>query len=85
MRVGQFTETLLPVVDGVGRVVSNYAQAMGQLCDACYVIAPQQVSLYKGGLPYEIVDYRGMPLLVSPQYNAGMPFLDTHYCTALPT
>ena len=79
MRVGQFTETILPVVDGVGRVVSNYAQAMGQLCDACYVIAPQQVSLYKGGLPYEIVDYRGMPLPVSPQYNAGMPFLDTHY------
>lgn len=79
MKVGQFTDTLLPVVDGVGRVVSNYAQAMGQLCDACYVIAPQQVNLYRGGLPYEIVDFRGMPLPVSPQYNAGMPILDIHY------
>jgi len=79
VKVGQFTDTLLPVVDGVGRVVSNYAQAMGQLCDACYVIAPQQVNLYRGGLPYEIVDFRGMPLPVSPQYNAGMPILDIHY------
>ena len=29
MRVGRFTETLLHIVDGVGQVVSNYAQAMG--------------------------------------------------------
>jgi glycosyltransferase involved in cell wall biosynthesis len=79
MRVGQFTETLLPVVDGVGRVVSNYAQAMGQMCETCYVIVPQQVNLYKGGLPYEIIDFGGMPLPISPQYNVGMPILDTHY------
>ena len=34
MRIGQFTDTFLQVVDGVGRVVSSYAHAMGQLCDA---------------------------------------------------
>jgi glycosyltransferase involved in cell wall biosynthesis len=79
MRIGQFTDTFLPVVDGVGRVVSNYAQAMGRLCDACYVITPQQANLYKRGLPYEIVDFGGMPLPKSPQYNAGMPILDVHY------
>jgi glycosyltransferase involved in cell wall biosynthesis len=77
--VGQFTDTLLPVVDGVGRVVSNYAQAMGQLCDACYVITPQQTGLYRGGLPYEIIDFGGRPLPASPQYNIGMPVLDSHY------
>lgn len=79
MIVGQFTDTFLPVVDGVGRVVSNYAHAMGKLCDACYVITPQQENLYKGGLPYEIVDFGGMPLPMSPQYRAGMPILDAHY------
>jgi hypothetical protein len=30
-------------------------------------------------LPYEIVDFGGMPLPKSPQYNAGMPILDVHY------
>ena len=40
MKVGQFSDTFLPVVDGVGRVVSHYAYLMGELCEACYVIAP---------------------------------------------
>ena len=79
MKIGQFTDTFLPVVDGVGRVVSSYAHAMGQLCDACYVITPQQADLYRGALPYEIVDFSGMPLPMSPQYRAGMPILDVHY------
>lgn len=80
MQVGLFTDTFLPVVDGVGRVVSNYAHAMGKLCDACYVIAPQQVAnFYKGGLTYEIVDFGGMPLPFSPQYKVGVPILDAHY------
>jgi len=77
--VGQFTDTFLPVVDGVGRVVSNYAQTMGHLCEACYVIAPQQLNLYKGGLCYDIVDFAGLPLSISPQYEIGIPVLDAHY------
>ena len=79
MKVAQFTDTFLPVVDGVGRVVSNYAQAMGQLCDACYVITPQEVNLYRVGLPYEVVDFGAKPLPALSQYNLGIPFLDIHY------
>ena len=79
MRIGQFTDTFLPVVDGVGWVVSSYAHAMGQLCDVCYVITPRQADLYRGNLPYEIVDFSGMPLPMSLQYRAGMPILDAHY------
>lgn len=79
LKVGLFTDTLLPVVDGVGRVVSSYAKEMGLMCEACYVIVPQQANLYKGDLPYEIVDFGGMPLPKSPQYRAGMPIFDAHY------
>lgn len=83
MKIGQFTDTLLPVVDGVGRVVSNYAQAMGRLCEACYVIAPQQKNLYQGSLPYEIVDFSGIPLPKLQQYRAGLPALDAHYLSRI--
>lgn len=41
MKIGQFSDSFLPVVDGVGRVVSNYARVMGDQCESCYVIAPQ--------------------------------------------
>ena len=79
MKIGQFTDSFLPIVDGVGRVVSNYAALLGQRGHETYVITPMQKSGYRGTLPYEIVDFDGMPLPSSPQYRAGMPILDMHY------
>ncbi|NLK89188.1 MAG: glycosyltransferase family 4 protein [Clostridiaceae bacterium] len=79
MRIGQFSDTFLPVVDGVGRVVSNYAKYLGQRCEACYVITPLQSGLYRGGLPYDIIDFCGFPLPRARQYHAGVPSIDIHY------
>lgn len=79
MNVGQFTDTFLPVVDGVGRVVSYYAEIMGKLCDACYVIAPQQKELDLGNSPYQLVEYKGITLSKLPQYRVGLPILDARY------
>lgn len=76
MRVAQFTDTFLPVVDGVGRVVSHYAQTMGDLCEACYVIAPRQEGFELQSAPYELIDYRSIRLPKMPQYRAGLPGLD---------
>lgn len=79
MKVRQFSDTFLPVVDGVGRVVSNYAYLMGELCDACYVIAPRQANVAPEGFSFEIVDYRSFPVPRNPQYRAGIPALDLSY------
>lgn len=79
MKDGQFSDTFLPVVDGVGRVVSHYAYLMGELCEACYVIAPRQVNLVREGFSFEIVDYRSFPVPRNPQYRAGIPALDLSY------
>jgi 1,2-diacylglycerol 3-alpha-glucosyltransferase len=79
VKVGQFSDTFLPVVDGVGRVVSHYAYLMGELCEACYVIAPRQVNLVREGFSFEIVDYRSFPVPRNPQYRAGIPALDLSY------
>ncbi len=79
MKIGQFSDTFLPVVDGVGRVVSNYAKYLAQRCEACYVITPLQSGLYKGGLPYDIIDFCGFPVPRARQYHAGLPSIDIHY------
>lgn len=79
MRIGQFTDSFLPVVDGVGRVVYHYAAHLGERGHESYVIAPMQDTGYRGGYPFEIVDFEGMPLPNTPQYRTGMPILDSHY------
>lgn len=79
MRLAMCSDSFLPVVDGVGRVVYQYADALGKAGHEVYVICPQTDMGYRGGFPFEVVDYAGMPMPGSPQYRAGMPILDTHY------
>lgn len=79
MRIGQFTDTFYPIVDGVGRVVFNYATHLPRLGHECYVIAPMMDTGYRGGFPFELVDFTGTSLPGSPQYKAGVAILDRHY------
>ena len=79
MKVGQFTDTFLPVVDGVGRVVSHYARQMGELCEACYVITPQQNNLDPENPVYNVVEYNGIAVPKMHQYRIGLPALDPRY------
>ena len=69
----------LPVVDGVGRVVSHYAQGLGERCEACYVITPGHgdVELQNGS--YKVLGYRSVPLPRLQQYRLGFPMLDAGY------
>ncbi len=79
MRIGQFTDTFYPIVDGVGRVVFNYATHLPHLEHACYVIAPMVNTGYRGGFPFDLVDFTGTSVPGSPQYKAGVAILDRHY------
>ncbi|HWQ58811.1 MAG TPA: glycosyltransferase [Clostridia bacterium] len=79
MRIGQFTDSFYPIVDGVGRVVYNYARVLPAMGDECYVVAPMTDTGYRGGYPFELIDYTGMPVPGSPQYKAGLAILDRHY------
>lgn len=78
MRIVQFSDSFLPIMDGVGNVVYQYAQNLGQKGHECYVVAPQTDTGYRGGFPFEIVDYIGVPLLRMKSYTVGMPALDAH-------
>jgi glycosyltransferase involved in cell wall biosynthesis len=79
MRIGQFSDTFLPIVDGVGRVTYNYATALAKRGEECYVIAPMADGGYRGGYPFELVDFISMELPRQRQYSTGIPQFDTHY------
>ncbi|MBR1560051.1 MAG: glycosyltransferase [Clostridia bacterium] len=78
MRIIQFSDTFLPVMDGVGNVVLQYARNMGEQGHEVYVVCPQADTGYRGNYPFEVVDYLGVPLLTLKSYKVGTPLLDVH-------
>lgn len=79
MRIAHFTDTFLPIVDGVGRVVYNSAVTLCKKNQECYVIAPLQSTGYRGGYPFELIEYVGHSVPAMKQYKQGVPALDKHY------
>ncbi len=78
MKIALCSDSFLPVVDGVGRVVYEYASRLPETDNECYVITPISNSGYRGKEPFEILDY----LSISPQtarYKSGIPITDPHY------
>ncbi|MBR5930882.1 MAG: glycosyltransferase [Lachnospiraceae bacterium] len=78
MKIIQFTDSFIPVTDGVGSVVYQYALDMAKKGHEVYVVAPQTDTGYRGGLPFELVDYVGFNLAKLKSYKAGFPALDPH-------
>ena len=78
MTIGQFSDSFLPIVDGVGRVVYNYCDSLGRKGHEVSAIVPMEDMGYRGRFPFEVIDYysQTVPMTV---YNAGLPLLDAHY------
>ncbi len=79
MHSAQCSDSFLPIVDGVGRVAYQYADRLSRSGDECYVVTPLQDTGYRGGYPFEIVDFVSAKVPSAPQYKAGVALLDTHY------
>jgi glycosyltransferase involved in cell wall biosynthesis len=79
MRIGQFTDSFLPIVDGVGRVVYGYANALSSRGHECYVITPISDAGFRGKYPFDIVDFYGVTIPEYTQYKMGIPLWDVHY------
>lgn len=79
MRIGLFTDSFLPIVDGVGRVVHNYARTVPNKGHECYVIAPMSNAGYLGDTPYELLEFLSIEVPTQRQYSTGIPTLDAHY------
>ena len=79
LRIGEFSDTFLPIVDGVGRVVHSYAEGLCQLGHQVTVVVPMGDTGYRGGYPYELVDFIGMRVPLVRQYQTGEAVADAHY------
>lgn len=79
LKIAEFTDTFLPVVDGVGRVVLAYAQELSALGHQVSVITPMNDAGYRGGLPFEVIDYLAYKVPTARQYRTGTAYADAHY------
>lgn len=79
MRIGQYTDSFLPVVDGVGRVVFSYADTLGKMGHKCYVFAPMADMGYLGDYHFQVVDYNTMQMPGRMPYRVGLPQLDARF------
>jgi 1,2-diacylglycerol 3-alpha-glucosyltransferase len=79
LRIGQFCDAFIPVVDGVSRVVQAYADTLCAMGHQVTVSAPMYNTGYRGGYPYELVDYNAMNVPGVKQYKTGSAPMDAHY------
>ncbi len=79
LKIGQFTDTFLPVVDGVGRVVQAYSETLCKMGHQVTVVAPMYDTGFQGGFPFQLVEYVGSSVPGMKQYKVGEAVLDAHY------
>jgi glycosyltransferase involved in cell wall biosynthesis len=79
LRIGQFCDSFLPVVDGVGRVVIAYAESLCAMGHQVTVSSPMYDTGYRGGYPFELVDYNAVHVPGAKQYKTGRTVMDMHY------
>ena len=79
MRIGEFTDSFVPIVDGVGRVVLAYSEHLGKRGNELSVIAPMADTGYRGNYPFELIDFIATDLPAGFEWKAGVPYIDPHY------
>ncbi len=79
LRIGQFTDTFLPIVDGVGRVALAYSETLCKMGHQVTVVSPMYDTGFRGGYPFELVDFDARSLPGMKQYKAGEAPWDPHY------
>ena len=77
MKVGLFIDTWYPMVDGVIKVVDNYARRLLNYCDVVVFCPEARGTDYKddASLPYKVVRCSSLPM-IKYDYNIPTPALD---------
>jgi glycosyltransferase involved in cell wall biosynthesis len=78
MKIGEFSDSFMPVVDGVGRVVYMVSDQLAKTGNEVSVIAPMTDMGYRGRYPFEIIDYCSQKL-PRTAYQMGNPITDIHF------
>ena len=74
IRIAQFVDTFYPTIDGVTRVVDNYARILNSYENiSCCVFCPEVERNYKDDFSYDVIRTKSIPLL--SDYRVPMPKL----------
>ena len=79
MKIGQFGESFIPVIDGVGRVMKAYSDTMVARGNEVYVIAPMYDTGFRGVFPFEIVDFNSSKISKKVPWRVGIERFDPHF------
>ena len=79
LRIGQFTDTFLPITDGVGRVVYAYSETLSSMGHKVTVVSPRYENGYQSSLPFQLVEFKGASVPWLKQYKVGEAVLDSQY------
>ncbi|MGI6151087.1 MAG: glycosyltransferase [Christensenellales bacterium] len=76
--IGLYTDSYIPVVDGVATCVRNYARWLNAKHCAAYVAAPE-VPNYEDDDPFPVIRFFSIPIKPHPPHRFGIPALDTAF------
>lgn len=79
MRIAQCNDAFIPILDGVGRVVYEYADGLARRGHEIYVIAPFSDAGYRAQYPFDILDFASIKLPGAAQLRTGVATMDRHY------
>lgn len=83
MKIIECTDSFIPIIDGVGRVVKAYAENLSKRDNEVYVVTPTDNTGYRGKLGYEIVDFTSFSLSKEMPWKLGVEALDSHFAERL--
>lgn len=64
IKIAEFVDTFYPKIDGVARVVDNYAANLNSYDDVdCCVFCPEVMKNYKDDMSYNVIRTKSLPLL----------------------
>jgi len=79
VRIGQFSDSFLPVLDGVGRVVYSYAKTLGDLGHDVTVFVPMDDMGDLSACPFRVAAYTTLKMPGKLPYRVGVPRLDPRF------
>ncbi len=79
MRIGQYSDSFMPVVDGVGRVVYSYVETLGSMGHTVYAFAPRTDFKNQPESHFQMVNYNTLQMPGRMPYRVGVPQLDVHF------
>lgn len=83
MRIGEFSDSFIPIYDGVGRVVKAYCDTLAKMGHDVYAVCPENDMGFRGRYGFEIIDYYSVSFSDKIPYRVGLSDFDGNFVKRL--